>query len=159
MTSLDDTPVRLQPDDPMLPQVLRLIRHSFAFMEGRIDPPSSMHRLTEETLRQQARDHEVWIIGNRPDAVVFLTPKQDCLYLSKLAVDETRRGQGLAQRLVDLASARAVETGIATLELKARVELVENHASFARMGFVKTAETAHPGFTRATSITMQKHLG
>jgi phosphinothricin acetyltransferase len=41
------------------------------------------------------------------------------------------------------------------LELETRIELTENHATFARMGFIKTAETAHPGYERPTSIKMR----
>lgn len=152
-------PQRLFPDSPKLSEVLVLIRESFAYMEGRIDPPSSMHRLTEDTLRDQAREGEVWVIGTRPDAVVFLTPKPGRLYLSKLAVDRSQRERGLARRLVTLAETRAKALGLEVLELQTRVELVENHAAFARMGFVKTGEVAHPGYDRTTSITMQKRLG
>jgi hypothetical protein len=39
--------------------LLALIRAEFAFMEGRIDPPSSMHGLTPETIALQARTGEV----------------------------------------------------------------------------------------------------
>ena len=41
------------------------------------------------------------------------------------------------------------------LELETRIELTENHAAFARMGFIKTAETSHEGFDRTTSIVMR----
>jgi len=153
------TPYRVSPDNPDLPAILPLIRDSFAFMEGRIDPPSSMHRLTEESIRQHASDAELWAIGRPPHAVVFLTPKADCLYLGKLAVEASQRGRGLARRLVELAEDRARALGLEALELQTRVELVENHAAFGRMGFVKTDETAHPGYDRPTSITMQKRLG
>nr|WP_170329843.1 GNAT family N-acetyltransferase [Ruegeria arenilitoris] len=127
-------------------------------MDGRIDPPSSMHRLTEDDLRQQTCSGEVWIIGDPAAAVVFLTPKPDCLYLSKLAVARSRRGQGLAQTLVDLAETRARSRGYAALELQTRIELVENHTIFAKLGFVKSGETAHTGYDRTTSITMHKRL-
>ncbi|WP_254055792.1 N-acetyltransferase [Ruegeria sp. EL01] len=137
---------------------MRLIRDSFAYMEGRIDPPSSMHRLSEIEVRRQAQEAEVWTIGERPDAVMFLTPKPKCLYLSKLAVDTDRRGVGLARCLVDMAKIRAKALGLPVLELQTRIELVENHAAFARMGFRKTAESAHPGYDRATFITMQRRL-
>jgi hypothetical protein len=40
--------------------------------------------------------------------------------------------------------------------LQTRVELVENHAAFSRMGFAKTGESAHPGYDRPTSITMRR---
>ena len=156
--TLDTAPVRVQPGSGQADAILDLIRRSFAQMEGRIDPPSSMHRLTVETVDQHCRDGEVWTIGTPPVACVFLTPKSGCLYLGKLAVDAAWRGQGLAARLVDLAMDRARARGLDAVELQVRVELTENHQAFARMGFVKTGETAHPGYDRPTSITMQRVL-
>jgi phosphinothricin acetyltransferase len=41
------------------------------------------------------------------------------------------------------------------LELKTRVELVENQAAFARMGFVEIGQTSHAGFPNPTSVTMR----
>lgn len=41
--------------------VLELIRRAFQGMEGRIDPPSSLHRLTVEGVAEQARMGEVWV--------------------------------------------------------------------------------------------------
>ena len=43
--------------------------------------------------------------------------------------------------------------------METRIELTENHATFARLGFVKTAETAHPGYDGPTSITMSRSIG
>lgn len=91
-------------------------------------------------------------------ACVFLTPRSDCLYLGKLAVDAQWRGQGLARRLVEHAEHRARALGLPALELQTRVDLVENHAAFARMSFVKTGESAHPGYDRPTSITLRRAL-
>src|SRR6185295_4788841 len=48
--------------------------------------------------------------------------------------------------------------GKPAMELDTRIELVENHKTFAAFGFVKTAERSHAGYTRATFITMQKAL-
>ncbi len=58
--------------------------------------------------------------------------------------------------MVEKASERAVALGLPLLELEVRIELVENHVLFARLGFVKTAENAHAGYNRPTSITMQR---
>ncbi len=74
--------------------LLDLIRRAFAGMEGRIDPPSSMHALTPESIAAQARSGEVWVIGAPPVACVFLTPKPGALYLGKLAVAEARAATG-----------------------------------------------------------------
>ncbi len=153
-------PRRLRPDDPALGAVLALIRTSFAYMEGRIDPPSSMHRLTLDEIAAQARQSEVWAIEDerRVVACVFLTPTPGALYLGKLAVAITHRGQGLARRLVCLAEERARALGLASVELKSRVELTENHSAFAALGFRVAGETTHPGFDRATSLTFVKPI-
>ena len=125
-------------------------------MEARIDPPSSMHRLTREALAEACETGEVWSLGPPPRACVVLTFKPDALYLGKLATDKTLRGQGLARQLVEIAEHRARALGLPRLELQTRVELVENHRAFERLGFVKTGETAHDGYDRPTSITMQR---
>lgn len=151
----DPPPHQLRPEDDPAP-VLALIRSAFAYMEGRIDPPSSMLRLTEDDIRQQATEGEVWLIGDTPEACLFLTRKADALYLGKLATAAGQQRRGLARRLVALADLRARQMGLAALELQVRVELVENHAAFAALGFIKTGETAHPGFDRPTSFTFRK---
>ncbi|MFN7434077.1 MAG: N-acetyltransferase, partial [Betaproteobacteria bacterium] len=46
--------------------------------------------------------------------------------------------------------------GRTALELQTRIELTENHATFAALGFAKVAETAHPGYARPTSITLRR---
>jgi GNAT superfamily N-acetyltransferase len=134
---------------------LRLIRANFAYMDGRIDPPTSMHRLTAEDL---ATAWEVWGIGAPPEACVVLTPKSDALYLGKFAMAQAARGTGHARRLVALAESRAKALGRAALELETRIELTEVHAAFPAMGFEITGRTAHPGFERPISLTMRKTL-
>jgi predicted N-acetyltransferase YhbS len=135
--------------------ILALIRRAFAGMEGRIDPPSSLQTLTVGGLRAGG---EVWVIGVPPIACVILAPRAEALYLGKMAVEPALLGRGLGRRLVGIAEARARALGLGALELQTRVELVENHAAFRAMGFEKVAETAHPGFARATSFTFRKVL-
>lgn len=138
--------------------LLALIQAEFAYMEGVIDPPSSMQRLTAADIAAQAESGEVWAIGHPPLACVFLTRKGDALYLGKLAVSSAHRGRGLARALVDLAAARARALGLAALELQTRVELTANHRAFAALGFAETARTAHPGYDRPTSMTLRRPL-
>ncbi|MEY1554059.1 GNAT family N-acetyltransferase [Yoonia sp. R2331] len=144
------TPRRISPDDPDLPAMHALIHRCFAGMEGRVDPPSSVHRLTLKALKAQARDAELWAL---PDACMILAPKADTLYLGKLAVDAAARGQGRARQLITWAKTRARALQKTSLTLETRIELTENHAIFRALGFRETARTAHPGFDRPTSIT------
>lgn len=136
--------------------LLRLIQTEFAYMDSRIDPPSSMHRLTVADIAAQAASGEIWVAGLPPVACVFLTPKTDALYVGKLVVAGDQRGHGHARRLIERAEIRARDLGLGGLELQVRVELVENQRAFARMGFVKTAATAHAGYDRPTSFTYRK---
>ena len=72
--------------------LLTLIRNAFAYMDSRIDPPSSMHRLTPDSMAQQAETGEIWVIEDkgRPIACIFLTPREHTLYIGKLAVADSR---------------------------------------------------------------------
>ncbi|MDE9451446.1 GNAT family N-acetyltransferase [Aliiroseovarius sp. Z3] len=152
-------PRRVSPDEDMAP-ILALLHRAFAGMDGRIDPPSSLHRLTPEGIADQVRTGEVWVIDGA--ACVFLTPQPDAtppsLYVGKLAVDPSAQGRGLARALMTLAEQRAADLGLSRLVLQTRIELVENHAIFEKLGFVKTAETAHEGFERPTSYRFEKSL-
>ncbi|MCB6177693.1 GNAT family N-acetyltransferase [Rhodobacter sp. Har01] len=134
--------------------LLGLIQSEFAGMEGRIDPPSSVHRLTAGSLADPGI--EVWAIGHPPLACVVLTPKDHALYLGKLAVARSHRSRGLARALIDLAETRARALGLPALELQTRVELFENHCVFKALGFAETGCTAHPGYARPTSITFRR---
>jgi ribosomal protein S18 acetylase RimI-like enzyme len=136
--------------------LLRLIQAEFSFMDGRIDPPSSMHALTAQTIASQAKSGEIWVIGVPPVACVFLTPKPQALYVGKLAVAASHRRAGLARQLIDLAEQRARALQLPALELQTRVELTENHATFRALGFTEVARTAHPGYGRSTSITFRR---
>ncbi|MEL0436201.1 GNAT family N-acetyltransferase [Phycobacter sp. K97] len=150
------TPERLTAEDPRLPEVLALIQRSFAYMEGRIDPPSSMRDLTVEKMSEQCESGEIWILGPPVAACVFLTPKENCLYLGKLAVDGKHRGAGLARVLAEHALQRARDLQLPAVELHTRVELTENHATFSRLGFVQNGTTTHAGYNRPTSLVFRR---
>ena len=145
-------PRRLLPGDPALSEALALIREAFASMDGVVDPPSSVHRLTLEGLGTG----EVWALGAPVCACVQLTPREDALYLGKLAVARVARGRGLARALVEHAAERAAALGLGAVELQVRVELTGNQAAFRAMGFVEVGRTAHAGYDRPTSVTMRR---
>ena len=137
-----------------------LLSTAFAYMADRIDPPSSMTRLTLDDLRHKAADEDLFVIRQHglPIACLFGSPVADAYYIGKLAVAAPQRGHGHARALVEAAADHARALGLPALELQSRVELVENHAAFAAMGFVQTAATAHPGYDRPTSLTFRRAL-
>jgi predicted N-acetyltransferase YhbS len=137
------------PDTTDWASVLALVLTAFAYMEGRIDPPSLANRLTKEDMVAQAED-DSGLVG-----CVFLNPRTDAMYLGKLAVDPSRQGEGIGRRLFKASLAVAKAQKFAEIELRARIELTKNHTAFATLGFRETGRTAHDGYDRPTSVTMR----
>ncbi|MEO0363454.1 MAG: GNAT family N-acetyltransferase, partial [Pseudomonadota bacterium] len=141
------TRFRIAAEDEDWPAIHALVARAFAFMEGRIDPPSSLTRWTAETFREAAAAGPAFLAvdDGRPVGCAFGAVEGEDLHLGKIAVDDACRRGGLARALIDLAAWEARRRGLARLKLQSRVELAENHAAFAALGFERIGETAHPG--------------
>lgn len=141
-------------------ELLDVILAAFAFMDGRIDPPSSAHRLTPASLGEKAAQEIAFAAMDKGRLVgcVFLKPEETSLYIGKLAVHPSVQGKGIGRLLLARAEATARELALSSLRLETRVELTENHRLFAAWGFGKTAENRHAGYDRTTSIEMCKSL-
>ncbi|MEM1300709.1 MAG: GNAT family N-acetyltransferase, partial [Pseudomonadota bacterium] len=107
-------------------EVLDLLHRAFAVMEGRIDPPSSLHSMDEMTLAEKAT-REMCLLAEDEDGTLvgclFGAPEEDSLLISKLAVDPDRQGEGIARALMNLAEAEAKAAGLPALKLQTRIEL------------------------------------
>jgi ribosomal protein S18 acetylase RimI-like enzyme len=159
-TTGDLSVVPLPADFDRWRELVGLILTSFRYMNGVIDPPSSALRLTAENLKRKAAEETAFLalLDGRIAGCVFLAEKQDHFYLGKLSVDPACQGRGIGRRLVEAAEEHVRATAKPTIELQVRVELVNNQATFSRLGFCETGRTAHAGYDRPTSITMRKDL-
>lgn len=137
--------------------LLRLIHSAFSYMQDRIDPPSSLHALTCETIEQKAKESTLLLAWNESELVgcVFIDELEEALYIGKLAIAPDHQGSGIGKALVEASKELAKQKGKSVLELETRIELVENQAFFTSQGFRKTGETAHEGYKNPTSVTMQ----
>lgn len=151
---------KLPPDFAEWNELLALIRRAFAYMDGVIDPPSSAHRLTPESLRRKAEQETGFLAveNGRIVGCIFALEREKDFYVGKLAVEPGLQGRGIGGRLMQAVEDLARRRGKQTIELQTRIELTENHAAFARLGFRETGRTAHEGYDRPTSITMRKVL-
>ena len=148
------------PEDINWAELLALIHRAFAFMEGRIDPPSSLHRLDADGLQRKAQIENL-IIAKMDGVVVgclFAREEGALLYVGKVAVEPSLQKAGIGRRLIDSAIRLASELGMFSLELETRVELTENRAYFESFGFRKVGESAHEGYDRPTSIRLRLEL-
>ena len=115
------TPTRLAPHDSALPQVLTLIQSEFAYMDGLIDPPSSIHSTTLADLQNPGV--EVWAMGHPPEACVILTPKPPALYIGKLAVATHVRRHRLATILINHAETISFRRHEKMLQLEENIHI------------------------------------
>jgi GNAT superfamily N-acetyltransferase len=141
-------------------QLVDLIRDSFAYMDSRIDPPSSLKGMGIEEFKAKAAK-ETLIIADADSSILgcaFAALRCDCVYVGKVAVAHSARGKGIARAMFAAAEGFARTHERNFLELQTRIELIENHATFAALGFDKIAESSHPGYSRPTSITMRKRV-
>lgn len=141
--------------------LLALILTSFAYMQPRIDPPSSALHLTRQSLIEKTRVEKAYAAdeNGRLLGCIFCRPEPpDCLYIGKLAVAPDAQGKGVGRLLLQAAEAYAGTCGLTCLRLETRIELTENHRVFEKWGFVQTAKGCHPGFTRPTFVEMRKTL-
>jgi len=140
--------------------LLALLRQSFAYMDGRIDPPSSLHSFDAAKLAAKAAQEELLLafVAGKLAGCLFAVQRREVLYLGKIAVRPGLQGKGLARRMIALAEASAQARGLQALELQTRIELSENHRAFTALGFTKTGEGSHPGYTRPTDVNFRKRL-
>jgi GNAT superfamily N-acetyltransferase len=143
------------------PKLLALLHAAFAYQTPRIDPPSSLYKLDARSLAEKAKEEALFLAMENGELIgcAFAKVKAECVYVGKFAVWPDRQGHGIGRLLMQAVERFAREAGKPVMELDTRIELVENHQTFAAFGFVKTAEQAHAGYARATFITMQKPLG
>ncbi|MBL4666508.1 MAG: GNAT family N-acetyltransferase, partial [Sneathiella sp.] len=137
--------------------LLNLIQIAFSSMENRIDPPSSMHKLTVQNLQQKATT-ETLFYAKIEDVLVgcaFASNQNQILYVGKVSISPDYQGRGIGQQLMQACKHLAQRKGIAELEVQTRIELVENHVFFNKLGFVETSKTSHDGYDEPTCITLR----
>ena len=87
------------------PQLLGLLRESFAYMDARIDPPSSLTKMDIEAFKAKAAE-EILILACEDRKILgcaFAALRDDCVYVGKLAVAAHARGRGIARAMVAVA--------------------------------------------------------
>jgi predicted N-acetyltransferase YhbS len=129
--------------DTRLEDILAVVHAAFAGLE----PPSSVLKETVADLAARQRDGVVLAAqaGSAFVCSVFGTPKDDGLYLARLAVTPSWRQRGVAGALLAATDDEARRIGASRLTLRVRVCLPDNLSYFHRAGFVVTGQGQDPG--------------
>ena len=138
-----------------------LLQSAFAYMEGRIDPPSSLATLDPPALARKAALEDLFLIrqDSLPIACAFAVAQGKTYYVGKLAAAAQHRQSGMGRAVMQAVLEQARDLGLSVVELQSRVELTDLHGFFRHMGFAEVGATAHPGYDRPTSLTFRLVLG
>jgi ribosomal protein S18 acetylase RimI-like enzyme len=131
-----------------------------AFRNLQIDPPSGVLKETVAGFLDRMKSETV-LVAERDGVLiggVFCASQADSLYVGRLAVRGDVRRLGVASGLLDAAKDEALRLGKSKVTLSTRISLTSNIALFTNHGFVKVAETCHPGFSHPTSWDMELRL-
>ncbi|NPD24316.1 GNAT family N-acetyltransferase [Corallococcus exiguus] len=141
-------------------RITQVLRDAFEEYRGRLDPPSSAHDKTEAVVRRELSDGGAFVA--EADGIlfgcVFFHPKVDHLYLDRLAVLPSHRGQGMSLRLMDAVESRARALGQTRVRLSVRLALTSHNAWYARQGYVFHSHGTHAGYASPTFLVLEKTL-
>jgi predicted N-acetyltransferase YhbS len=142
------------------PAVAALIRTAFAAQPVAVDPAPSALREDAESVAAllAAGGGAIAQVAGRPVGSVLWQPKDDGIWVERLAVDPAWRRNGIAGALLGTAEAAARASNATRLFLGTRLVLIGNRRLFASHGFRECGQHAHPGYAEPTWVTMEKRL-
>ena len=143
------------------PSLAATIAAAFEQYRGKLVPESGAFRETADGIAAELKKDAGAIIAERNGVIlgcVMTKLEEGDLYLGRLSVVPTARGEGLARRLIEAVEEQARRRGLPGVRLGVRVVLTENQKLFSALGYVETSREAHPGFDHPTSINMRKAL-
>jgi GNAT superfamily N-acetyltransferase len=147
-----------QPDDA--PALRAVIAAAFAQYEGRLDPPSGALNESDVSLRDKVRSGGAWLCRHEGTVVgcAFVAPRDDHLYLGRLAVLPAWRGRGVGDLLLARVERQALELGLPSVQLAVRLALPRLRAWYTARGYTLLEERAHPGYAVPTFAQLVKRL-
>ena len=99
---------------------------------------------------QLIADGEVWV-GDEDGTVVgvlVIRAAGDALELENVAVAPDRQGHGHGRALIAFAEQKALELGLATVELYTNEAMVENVQLYPRLGYAEVGRRVEDGYRR-----------
>jgi len=148
-----------RPDEAAL--VHRLTQQAFDEYRGKLQPPSSAHDENEALVADALRSGGALLAFINATAVgaARFKPEADHLYIGRVAVPPTWRGQGIAVALMLGLEQRARELNVPAIELQVRESLPSNVRLYGKLGYTVIGREPHPRNPNFVSLRMRKEVG
>ena len=143
-----------------IPAIIAVTRVACAPFADRLQPPSSVLNETPEAVASSLQNGGIIVAETHDEIVgaVRYEPREDYLWLGRLAVAPNWQGHGIGRRLITAVEEWAILLGLDEVRLGVRTELPRNRAMYARLGYV---DDGHAPFRSAPGrhyLRMKKTL-
>jgi GNAT superfamily N-acetyltransferase len=156
---MDQVLLRQAKDDD-IPTLVTLVHDAFEEYRGRLDPPSGAHADTTTTIGQRLHKGgaALALVNQQFAGCVFYEPRNDFIYLGRLAVLPAYRRFSVGRELVSWVEKQARTLGFTRVHLAVRVALSGNRAFFERLGYRMLDYGTHAGYAQPTFVNMEKEI-
>lgn len=143
-----------------LPAALAVLQAAFEEYRTQLEPPSSVHRETVESLQARLTiGHLVLaLVDDNVVGCVLYQAEPDYVYLGRLAVLPSYRGCGIGTALIDYVEDCARAMAARRVRLGVRIALHHLRERYERMGYRLVEERMHPGYAAPTYVMLEKDL-
>ncbi len=140
--------------------IVTIMHAAFLEYQGVLDPPSGVHNEGVETVHTKM-ERAQWFIAfadERAVGCVMAEPRDEYMYLGRLAVLPAQRGRGIGHLLITRVEAYARELGFTRVRLGVRTALPAMRAAYERRGYHFLRAMMHEGFAEPTYVLLEKTL-
>lgn len=143
-----------------IPAILAVTKSAYALYNGRLDPPSGVVHEQPDAVERYFETGGVIVaeVGGEIVGAVRYEPREDYLYLGRLAVAPAWQRQGIGRRLVEAVEEWALLLGLDEVHLGVRMELTENHDLYRHLGYVENGTAPFRHDARYHYLKMKKRV-
>jgi GNAT superfamily N-acetyltransferase len=143
------------------PEIARVLHLAFQEHEGKLDPPSGVHKETPESLAERMGKGGAVVVTADDGALVgagFYEWRDDYAYIGRVGTLPAHRRAGLGTAILKAAEERARAKGYVRARLATRVHWAELRRYYESKGYRAVGYGTHPGKTLPTWVDLEKDL-
>ena len=143
-----------------IPAILAVTAAAYASYAGRFATPSSVFTEGPDAIQHYLHNGGVIVaqVGDEIVGAVRYEPRENYIYLGRLAVLPAWQGKGIGRRLVEAVEEWTLLLGLDEVRLGVRTELPGNRDLYRHLGYVDDGEEPMRRDPRYSYLKMKKRL-
>lgn len=143
-------------------RIVSILHAAFEEYRGWMNPPSGVLKESVESVLQKMQTAR-WVLAEtvrerRAVGCVLYEPRDEFMYLGRLAVLPEFRRRGVGDMLIESVEAEARRQNYTRVRLGVRASLPKMRAAYERRGYRFVEAHTHEGFSEPTYVMLEKDL-